>query len=102
MGVPVVNISVFNITPVEIDGKQIRQDDLRDVVLPEDFSGIPVIFKVGKAEYNLGIVHQARVGRDNVFIDTQFELVQELEYELTLGANDKPVFKPKRIVYKKE
>lgn len=102
MGVEVPNINVFNITPLEIEGQAIRQEALREAIKDTDFVGLPVIFKVGKAEYTLGTIHAARVGRDNVFIDTVFQLEQKLEYELTVDENGKPVFKPLKIVYKKE
>lgn len=64
--------------------------DLEEV----DLSGLPVVFRVGAINYNIGTVQRVRKGRDEFFGN----VVLALEGTLELDENGKPV----RFVYRKE
>ncbi len=59
-----------------------------------DLSGLPVVFRVGAINYNIGAVQRVRKGRDEFF----GRVVLELEGTLELDEDGKPV----RFVYRKE
>ena len=103
----VSNVNVLKLKDQLIKGELVKASDIHAALQNNVLWNIPVVLKMGKAEHVIGAIHQARIGRDDVFVDTVLELEAALELDITVKEGSVPGTKnisiiPVKLVYTKE
>lgn len=101
MALKLDNITLVKFESRDVDGFELSAKLMKALVQTE--GSIPIVFRVGKVDYKIGLIPRIRVGREVAFGDAMLELKGELEFEAIKDEDGTAIgAKPSKFVYKKE
>ena len=93
----------YNVPLVKYEGHKKAPAKAVKTLQGTELHGLPVVLRVGAVDYKLGMIHQVRKGRDEMFGDIILEIEGHLEFEPVQGEGGKITgVKPIKFVYLKE